>query len=138
MKSLLTANPLGRRVRLILTVAALASAAPVLASPASAALKADSGSASPMSAACGRSGPNLQNGRVNDAAFHGPANQRTGSSTACPSPGVLQPTDDVIYFCWTTGEGGTWTYLQNLRTGVRGWVLDRLLRNNGSYRYCGF
>jgi hypothetical protein len=87
---------------------------------------------------CGRSGPNLQNGRVNDAAFTGPANQRSGSSTSCSAPGVLQPTDDALYFCWTSGTGGTWTYLRNLRTGVQGWVLDSLLRNNGSNRYCGF
>jgi hypothetical protein len=52
---------------------------------------------------------------------------------------VLQPTDDARYFCWTEGNDGfTWTYLQNLRTNVRGWVRDNLLDNFGSTEWCGF
>ncbi|MFC7615459.1 hypothetical protein ACFQV2_20125 [Actinokineospora soli] len=41
-------------------------------------------------------------------------------------------------------DGYTWTYLRNLRTGVRGWVRDDLLDLNadgqtrGSLSYCGF
>jgi hypothetical protein len=91
-----------------------------------------------MNAPCGTSGPNLQNERVDDAAFQGAANQRSGSSTGCWAPGVLQPTDDALYFCYTGAADGTWTYLRNLRTGVQGWIRDDLLRNNGSSRYCGF
>jgi hypothetical protein len=83
----------------------------------------------PAHAACGTTGPNLDNRRVNDASSPNTANQRTGSSTGCAAPGALQPTDDALYFCWTQGNDGfTWTYLQNLRTGVRGWVRDDLLR----------
>jgi hypothetical protein len=33
-----------------------------------------------------------------------------------PVARVLQPTDDAVYFCYTIGTSGTWTYLQNLRT----------------------
>lgn len=92
---------------------------------------------------CGQTGPNLQNTVVADAAINGAANQRNGSvaqsPTACPIVGVLQPTDDARYFCFTQDfDGFTWTYLQNLRTGVRGWTRDNLLRSFGSSRPCGF
>jgi hypothetical protein len=94
----------------------------------------------PDAAACGRSGPNLQNQVIADAASRsGGANQRSGSSTRCPALGVLQPTDDARYYCWTVGNDGfTWSYARNQRTGVRGWTRDDLLRNTGSNRYCGF
>ena len=95
-------------------------------------------SVDPDAAACGRAGPNLENRRVNDATASGADNQRSGSSTGCPAVGVLQATDDAIYFCFTSGTGGTWTYLQNVRTGVRGWVLDSLLDGDGSLVGCGF
>lgn len=100
---------------------------------------------SPKNAACGKTAPNLGNERVNDAAFTGAANQRSGSSTGCTAVGVLQPTDDALYFCFTFGNDGfTWTFLQNLRTGVRGWTRDDLLRPpvghmvGGSSVSCGF
>ncbi len=47
------------------------------------------------------------------------------------SVGVLQPGDDADYYCWTKGPRFTWTFLRNLRTGVRGWVRDDLLRKSG-------
>lgn len=84
----------------------------------------------PEFAACGRSGftilpPDL----VRNAASMGAANQRSGSSTSCAVRGVLQPTDDALFFCWTRGNDGfTWTFNLNLRTGVRGWTRDDLLR----------
>jgi len=139
MKSLLTASPLGQRFNLILVAAALALAIPLLglASPAGAAAKPD-GPISTKSAACGRSAPNKEQLRVTDAAIHGPANIRSGSSAGCGALGVLMPTHDAIYFCFTTGTGGTWTYLRDLQTGRQGWVLDRLLRGNGSHIRCGF
>jgi hypothetical protein len=132
--------------KLILSAAALTFAVPALAlalsAPASAApsvvSKAGVSSLSTSFAACGRSGPNIQNGHVADAAFTGAANIRTGSSTACAAVGVMQPTDDAVYFCYTGGTDGTWTYLRNVRTGVQGWVKDSLLRGNGSNSYCGF
>jgi hypothetical protein len=96
----------------------------------------------PESAACGRAGNTSSNVRTNDAAFTGAANQRSGSSTGCVAVGVLQPTDDALYFCFTCVPSSTctetWTYNQNLRTGVRGWTRDDLLRGDGSFTFCGF
>lgn len=88
-------------------------------------------SAISQAAACGTAGPTSTSERVNDAAFTGTARQRTGSSTSCTSPGALQPTDDALYYCYTCVGPGcieTWTYNQNLRTKVRGWTRDDLLR----------
>lgn len=130
----------------VVTAAALASAAVglVLTAPASAVPK-DVDVVGPMHANCGQAGPNLENRVEADAPTGGAANQRSGSSTGCSAPGALQPTDDALYFCYTSGNDGfTWTYLRNQRTGVRGWVRDTLLDINpdgvtrGSLRYCGF
>jgi hypothetical protein len=121
--------------KLILTAAAsvLALSPLALALPATASPPANTGSVTPLHANCGTAGPNLDGHRVNDAAFTGAANQRSGSSTGCATAGVLQPTDDAIYFCWTVGNDGfTWSYVQNIRTGVRGWTRDNLLRENGA------
>jgi hypothetical protein len=91
----------------------------------------------PRFAPCGTAGDISQSVRFNDAPRNGAANQRSGSSTSCVAPGALQPTDDANYFCWTPGNDGfTWTYLENLRTNVRGWVRDSLLDGNGSSRRC--
>lgn len=89
----------------------------------------DADAITPELAACGTPGftvipPEL----VLAAAVKGPANQRSGSSPGCAINGVLQPFDVVLYFCWTAAPDGTWTYNQNLRTGVRGWTRDDLLR----------
>jgi hypothetical protein len=111
---------------------AVAAAEPAGASP---------GGASPLNASCGTVGPNLANLRVNDAPVSGAVNQRSGSSTSCSIPGVLQPTDDAIYYCWTAGNDGlTWTYLKNIRTGVLGWSRDDLLKGFGApdWAWCGF
>jgi len=102
----------------------------------------DTATIAPESAACGRAGDTSSSVRSNDAAFTGAANQRSGSSTGCPAVGVLQPTDDALYFCFTCVPSDTctetWTYNQNIRTGVRGWTRDDLLRGDGSFRFCGF
>lgn len=128
--------------KFLLTAAALTVAVPALtmalAVPASAAPKAHSTSISANFAACGRVGPNLENRFVADAPLGGAANQRSGSSTSCPRPGILQPTHDAIYYCYTVAPDGTWTYLLNVATGVHGWVRDDLLDFNGSFAYCGF
>jgi hypothetical protein len=93
---------------------------------------------------CGTAGPFLDGTVIADAASPNAANQRNGSSTGCPADGVLQPSDDAQYFCFTFENPPpfTWTYLQNLRTGVRGWVRDDLLREVGGVRgsavFCGF
>ena len=98
----------------------------------------DTATITPDAAACGRAGNTSTSVRTNDAAFTGAANQRSGSSTGCAAVGVLQPTDDALYFCFTSASDGTWTYNQNLRTGVRGWTRDDLLRGDGSFTPCGF
>jgi hypothetical protein len=123
----------------VLALAVLAVLSTALIPTAGAVSKPDAGSdVSPLSAACGRNGPNYQNQRYNDAPSGGPANIRNGSSTSCPAVGVLMPTDDAVYYCYTSGSGGTWTFLRDLRTGVVGWVLDSLLDGYGSNRRCPF
>lgn len=90
-------------------------------------------------ASCGTNGPTGSSVTNADAPSNGAANQRSGSSTGCVAVGVLQPTDDARYFCFTfANDGFTWTYAQNLRTGVRGWTRDDLLDDFGSFTHCGF
>jgi hypothetical protein len=97
----------------------------------------DIGAVTPQFASCGTPGSTATSVRVNDAAFRGAAQQRSGSSTSCPAPGALQPTDDALYFCWTRENTSfTWTYLENLRTHRRGWTRDDLLRGAGAQNHC--
>lgn len=96
-----------------------------------------------LAAACGKAGPNLENRTVADAASPNYALQRSGSSTSCTSLGQLNPADDAVYYCYTSAGGYTWTYLRSLRSGIKGWVRDDLLRLNpsgsrGSVKGCGF
>jgi len=112
-----------------------------LAAPASAAPKSEPG-VGPLHAPCGTAGSTAKHTDHADAPLSGAVNQRNGtravSSTDCVIVGVLQPTDDARYFCWTRGNDGfTWTYLENLRTHVRGWSRDNLLDGNGSNDSCG-
>ena len=108
---------------------------------ASAKAQAAAASVLPLNASCGTVGPNVGNEFHADAPAGDAANQRSGSSTGCTILGVLQPTDDATYFCWTRATDGlTWTYLRNERTKVRGWVRDDLLDDNGAAfpNKCGF
>lgn len=98
-------------------------------------------------AGCGTKGPTSTSVRVDNAAFTGAAKQRTGSSTSCTALGALQPTDDVLYYCFTFGNDGfTWTYNKNisLSNGATGWTRDDLLRPEpghtigGAQKPCGF
>lgn len=99
-------------------------------------------------AACGKKGDTSKSVRVNNAAFDGAAQQRSGSSTSCTAVGALQPTDDTLYYCFTCttncSDTGSWTYNKNIRTGVSGWTRNDLLRPesgdflNGSSRPCPF
>jgi hypothetical protein len=51
---------------------------------------------------------------------------------------VLQTSDNADYYCFTSASDGyTWTYLRNIRTGVKG-VQDNLLKDYGSFVCCGF
>lgn len=125
-----------RKTFVATAVAAFALSGIALATPASAAPpKGDPGTVSPMHAPCGTAGPNRENRVEADAPAGGAVNQRSGtialSSTNCVIVGVLQPTDDALYFCYTIGNDGfTWTYLRNQRTNVRGWSRDDLLDLN--------
>ena len=106
---------------------------------ASAKVKAVDASVLPRNASCGKVAPNIGNQFNADAPAGDAANQRSGSSTSCAILGVLQPTDDATYFCFThASDGLTWTYLRNERTGVKGWVRDDLLDDFGSSFNCGF
>lgn len=90
-------------------------------------------------APCGTRPPDDDSKITADAASPNAANQRTGSSTGCTILGVLQPSDDADYFCFTlANDNFSWTYLRNVRTGVRGWVRDDLLRDRGSFVHCNF
>ncbi|WP_367325619.1 SH3 domain-containing protein [Streptomyces sp. HUAS ZL42] len=66
------------------------------------------------------------------------ANMRSGSSTSCGIVGWADNQDTLIYYCWTSGQNGTWTYLYNQHDDRTGWVKDSLLPYNGSNQWCGF
>jgi hypothetical protein len=132
-----------RKTMVVTAAAAFAMTGVNLAGTASATPKTGQGGVGTAHAACGTTGPNIDNRVDADAPSGGAANQRSGtvsaSSTNCTIVGVLQPTDDALYYCWTAANDGyTWTYLRNQRTGVRGWVRDDLLDGYGSDDYCGF
>jgi hypothetical protein len=95
----------------------------------------------PRHAPCGTTGPDRDHVIHPDAPVGDAVNQRNGtialSPTNCPILGVLQPTDDAEYFCWTLGNDNfTWTFLRNTRTGVRGWSRDNLLDGFGAVCNC--
>src|SRR5262245_36860697 len=80
----------------------------------------DPGQPVPQHAPCGTTGPNRDHAIHPDAPAGDAVNQRNGtialSPTNCPILGVLQPTDDAEYFCWTRGNDNfTWTFLRNIR-----------------------
>jgi len=100
----------------------------------------DNGDLKPNAAACGRNGPTTSAVRTNDALAPGvdAAKIRTGSSTGCTAVGQLNPGEDANYFCFTVAGSFTWTFLQDIQSGRRGWTRDDLLRNFGSFNPCGF
>ncbi|MEU0988697.1 SH3 domain-containing protein [Streptomyces sp. NPDC005953] len=65
-------------------------------------------------------------------------NQRSGSSTSCPTLGVAYSTHSLDYHCYTQigATTETWTYLRNDSTGAYGWVRDDKLSDNGSKKPC--
>jgi hypothetical protein len=128
-----------RKKAMAMTVAAFAVLGLILTPAANAAPNNGPDSVTPLHAPCGTGAPTNHVQRMDDAAITGVTNQRNGSSISCTAVGALQPTDDAYYYCYTDAEdGNTWTYLKNRRTGVKGWVRDDLLRNNGSLWHCGF
>lgn len=64
------------------------------------------------------------------------ASIRTGPSTRCASVGLGQRGHRADYYCYVSGDGGTWTYLRDINTGKRGWVRDDLLTGYGSFQPC--
>jgi hypothetical protein len=128
----------GKLLTIVLSFAAVVGLS--LAAPTGSAFAAASASdIGPLFASCGTTVPDLDTGHENvvDPARTA-ANQRSGSSTSCAILGVLQTSDNADYYCWTSSNDGfTWTYLRNIRTGVRGWVRDDLLKDGGSFVWCG-
>ena|SRR5689334_8919909 len=89
-----------------------------------------------LHAPCGKTAPDKDSSSWETTGYG--ANQRSGSSTSCAITGVAGAGDRLDYHCFTSGQGGTWTYLRNDTDGTRGWVRDDLLGDNGSYVSCGF
>lgn len=84
---------------------------------------------------CGVTGANKDLGPYKHFKVDG-AKIRTGPSTRCTPVGEGFRTQLADYYCYTGGEGGTWTYLRDVSTGKKGWVRDDLLEGNGSYVHC--
>jgi hypothetical protein len=85
--------------------------------------------------ACGLSYP----AKDNRPWEHFPANtvtMRSGPSNACMQTGQGVHDQNAQYFCYTPGDGGTWTFLRNTSTGDQGWVRDDQLASYGSYVRC--
>lgn len=93
--------------------------------------------AASANASCGRSGIIADGTDVRMPAGVS-ANIRNGSSTACSVVGWADNQDVLIYYCWTSGQNGTWTFLYDQHDDRLGWVKDSLLPYNGSNVYCGF
>ena len=120
------------------SVLAATTAALVIAAPANAASTAVLGNQGAVGAStmttCGLSYPVRDNELVNF-----PANTvtlRSGPSNSCIQKGQGVHDQRAQYFCYTPGDGGTWTYLRNTSTGEEGWVRDDLLPQYGSNTPC--
>jgi hypothetical protein len=61
---------------------------------------------------------------------------RSGPSNSCIQKGQGLHDQSAQYFCYTPGDGGTWTYLRNTATAEEGWVRDDLLPEYGSNVPC--
>ena len=91
-----------------------------------------------LGAACGFGpAPHLL-GETGHTAADG-VNLRSGTSNNCQPPvATINPSDLLKYQCWTEGQNGTWTYLQEGNTGKWGYVRNDLLTNGGSHAKCDF
>lgn len=96
--------------------------------------------AGPASSAayCGRTAPDKDDRSWTRQTSGVSANQRSGSRTDCNVIGWADNRNVLDYHCWTSGEGGTWTYLRNDTDNSYGWVKDTLLPDNGSRVWCEF
>jgi hypothetical protein len=61
---------------------------------------------------------------------------RSGPNIACPLNGNSLRGDPAAYWCWVSSEGITWSFVVDLRNGVRGWVPDSHLSGNGAANHC--
>lgn len=62
-------------------------------------------------------------------------NIRTGphnTSPVCAIVGQAQSSHSLMYDCWVSGTGGTWSHIYDFATGKQGWVKDSLLLRNGA------
>lgn len=87
---------------------------------------------------CGRVAPDKDAGNWPRMPAGTSANERSGSSTSCDITGWADKQDQLDYHCYTSGEGGTWTYVRNNSDGSAGWVKDSLLPGFGSNVWCEF
>jgi hypothetical protein len=91
-----------------------------------------------LGAACGFGpAPHLL-GETGHTASNG-VSLRSGTSTNCQPPvATINQNDLLRYQCWTQGQDGTWTYLQDGNTGKWGYIRNDLLTNGGSHVICDF
>ncbi|MEX3099566.1 SH3 domain-containing protein [Streptomyces sp. V2] len=94
------------------------------------------GTATPASAACGTSGPDIDNRAYVNQTAGVAANMRTGPSTACGVVGWADNRDLLDYHCYVWTGSTSWTYLRNVTDGTYGWVHDPLLPGYGSIVLC--
>jgi hypothetical protein len=91
-----------------------------------------------VGAACGVGPTPHLLGETGHAAADG-VTLRSGTSPACQPPvATINPNDVLRYQCWTEGQDGTWTYLQDGNTGKWGYIRNDLLTNGGSRVTCDF
>ncbi|MEU1286950.1 SH3 domain-containing protein [Kitasatospora sp. NPDC005856] len=118
------------------TATALLLAAGTLIVPLAAAVPAGAApAAAPALAAC-----NVSYGDKDSSSWHASAkngvNMRSGPSTSCAVLGVSYSTQLIDYHCFVSASDGTWTYVRNDATGVKGWIRDDLLTDRGSGVRC--
>jgi len=91
-----------------------------------------------LGAACGFGPAPHLSGETGHTAADG-VNLRSGTSINCqPLVATINPNDVLRYQCWTEGQDGTWTYLQDGNIGKWGYIRNDLLTNGGSHVTCDF
>lgn len=92
-----------------------------------------------LGAACGFGPAPHLSGETGHTVSDG-VNIRSGTSTSECTPPVatINKSDLLRYQCWTQGENGTWTYLQDASIGKWGYIRNDKLANGGSRVRCDF
>ncbi|MGW3230116.1 SH3 domain-containing protein [Kitasatospora sp. NPDC001095] len=118
------------------TAAAFLLAAGTLIVPLAAAVPAGAAPTdTPALAACGVSYSDKDSSTWHKSSGNG-VNMRSGPSTGCAVLGMSYSTQLIDYHCYVSASDGTWTYARNDATGVKGWIRDDLLTDNGSKVPC--